>query len=336
MDFSADKDQKRVPDQRDTYPGVTITVFDNRGICQHSGFCTDRISRAFRVDQEPFVDPNGARMDEIIQAVRSCPSGALSFALDGHEERKAVDWHETRPAEVTVTKDGPYRVTDGLPLVDESARPVARNVGVSLEHYARCPCGQSRNKPFCSGMHWYVDFRDPVPDPDQTPTLFEWCGGLPALTRTTQLLFGRYLAEDPLLSSLLRVNKPDEPVRVASCIGEALGGPAFDTERFSDSSDTLLPTDPALTEEQRDRWVTQLCRAGRESGLPPEPEFWSAFTSYLEWESRRALEVDRSNEAAAPTPADRVRWDWGPTGPPRPAEQAPDKTTASAEKSGPR
>ena len=39
---------RRVPDQRDTYPGQQVTVFDNRGICQHSGFCTDRLPTVFR------------------------------------------------------------------------------------------------------------------------------------------------------------------------------------------------------------------------------------------------------------------------------------------------
>ena len=38
--FSDAKDPKRVADQRDTYRGQQVTIFDNRGICQHSGLCT--------------------------------------------------------------------------------------------------------------------------------------------------------------------------------------------------------------------------------------------------------------------------------------------------------
>ena len=76
--FTDAKDPKRVPDRRDRYDGEQVTVFDNRGICQHSGFCTDRLSAVFRTDAEPFVAPSGGRMDEIIRAVRDCPSGALS------------------------------------------------------------------------------------------------------------------------------------------------------------------------------------------------------------------------------------------------------------------
>lgn len=51
-------------------------MLDNRGICQHSGLCTDRLSGVFHARGEPFVTPSGGRLDEIIRAVRDCPSGA--------------------------------------------------------------------------------------------------------------------------------------------------------------------------------------------------------------------------------------------------------------------
>jgi iron-binding CDGSH zinc finger protein len=31
------------------------------------------------------------------------------------------------------------------------------------ERQTLCRCGQSRNKPFCDGSHWYAGFRDPLP-----------------------------------------------------------------------------------------------------------------------------------------------------------------------------
>jgi uncharacterized Fe-S cluster protein YjdI len=99
--FTDAKDPNRVRDRRDTYPGQQLTIFDNRGICQHSGFCTDRSPTAFRADQEPFVAPSGARMDELVRAVRDCPSGALSLAFDGDDDsgaRSLADWHGRREA----------------------------------------------------------------------------------------------------------------------------------------------------------------------------------------------------------------------------------------------
>ena len=112
--FTDEKSPDRVPDQRDTYVGLQVTVYDNRGICQHSGLCSDRLATAFRTDQEPFVAPSAGRMDEIIRAVRDCPSGALSYAIGGVEAREQVDWHGEREPAIEVTRDGPYRITGGL------------------------------------------------------------------------------------------------------------------------------------------------------------------------------------------------------------------------------
>ena len=170
--FTEAKDPNRVPDRRDTYVGQQVMIFDNRGTCQHSGFCSDRLATVFRTDQEPFVAPSGGRMDEIIRAVRSCPSGALSYAIDRVEARDSVDQYGRREPVIDVTKDGPYRVRGGIEILDADGNEELRNAGASSEHYALCRCGHSLNKPFCSGMHWYVDFTDPAAS--EEPTLYEW------------------------------------------------------------------------------------------------------------------------------------------------------------------
>ena len=53
--FTDAKDPKRVPDRLDTYNGLQVTVLDNRGICQHSGLCTDRLATVFRALDEAGV-----------------------------------------------------------------------------------------------------------------------------------------------------------------------------------------------------------------------------------------------------------------------------------------
>ncbi len=289
-----------MPDRRDSYPGQQLTIFDNRGICQHSGLCTDRLATAFRTDSEPFVAPSGARMDELIRAVRDCPSGALGLAFDGHEDheaRRVVDWHGGRERAIEITQDGPYRVTGGVPLVDAAGADVPRAEGSSREHYALCRCGHSQNKPFCSGMHWYVEFRDPVRPPGAEPTLFEWAGGLPALTRMTRLLYERHVPADDLLAPLFATMAPGYPEREAALLAEAFGGPAVGGE------DGAVAARPGFTEPQRARWVALASEAADEARLPADPEFRAALASYLEWSSR-----------AGDTPG--PRWDWGPAGPP--------------------
>ena len=265
--FTDEKDPERVVDRRDTYVGQQVTIFDNRGTCAHSGFCSDRLRTVFRPDQEPFVAPSGGRMDEIIAAVRACPSGALSFALGSHEAREQVD-QEREPA-IEVSKDGPYRVTGGLPLEDADGNPEPRNEGASLEHYSLCRCGHSRNKPFCSGRHWQVGFRDPVPDPEQEPTLFEWAGGLPALTRMTRIFYGKYVPQDPLLAPLFANMSPDHPERVAAWLGEVFGGPKAYSEAYGGYERMVSQhLGKALREEQRARWVELLMQVRRRREAP--------------------------------------------------------------------
>jgi len=293
--FTDAKDPNRVPDQRDTYLGEQVTIFDNRGICQHSGLCSDRAPTAFRTGAEPFVAPSGARLDELVRAVRDCPSGALSLGFDGEEERDLADWHGTRERAIEVTQDGPYRVTGAIPLTDAAGGDVPRAAGSSREHYALCRCGQSQNKPFCSGMHWYVDFRDPARPAD--PNLLEWAGGLPALTRMTRLLYEKHVPADDLLAPLFASMAPDRPQREAAVIAAAFGGPAA----------PQAPVRPDMSEEQRARWVALAVQAAGEAGLPADPPFRSALVSYLEWSSRAT---------DAPAPA----WDWGPAGPPAPVQ----------------
>ncbi len=223
--FTGAKEPNRVSDHRDSYAGQQISILDNRGTCQHAGLCTDRLATVFHRGGEPFVTASGGRMDEIIRAVRDCPSGALSYAVDGVEARDEVDYHGTRDPAIEVTRDGPYRITGGIALVDEHGAVVARNEGASCEHYALCRCGHSQNKPFCSGMHYYVEFRDPVPDPGHEPTIFEWAGGLPAFLRMTRLFYEKHVPQDPLLAPLFATMAADHPQRVAKWLAEVFGGP---------------------------------------------------------------------------------------------------------------
>jgi len=68
---------------------------------------------------------------------------------------------------ITVTKNGPYRVSGAVPLArqtiiaDEEGSSVAWEQGETLdtpEEYALCRCGRSKNKPFCDESHLQAGF----------------------------------------------------------------------------------------------------------------------------------------------------------------------------------
>lgn len=305
--FTGAKEEDRVPDRRDTYVGTSITVLDNRGLCQHSGYCTDRLATVFRAGQEPFVSPSGGRLDDIVHAVRACPSGALSFAIDGWEVRAHVD-PAGRPAAVEVSKNGPYRVSGGMTLLDDGHVRHAAPHGSSAEHYALCRCGESKNKPFCSGRHRETEFADP--QPAQEPTVFEWMGGYHALLKLTRLFYTKYVPADPLLAPLFGSMSPDHPERVASWLAEVFGGPSYYGDSYGGYHRMLSEhIGKRLTEDQRVRWASLMYQAADEAMLPADAEFRAAFCSYVEWGTRIVVRESQS-ESEPPENLPMPHWDW--------------------------
>ncbi|MDA3818618.1 MAG: glutamate synthase-related protein [Prolixibacteraceae bacterium] len=145
------KDEKlegRQPRVVDSYVGKTITIHDNRGICAHIGNCTNGLPKVFQMGVEPWINPNAETVEKIIETIKKCPSGALSYSIDGVK----YDKFSMHP-EIVVTKDGSYYVKGSIQFNDNDHPE-------STEHYALCRCGKSKNKPFCDGQHWYTNFSD--------------------------------------------------------------------------------------------------------------------------------------------------------------------------------
>ena len=148
--FSGAKVSDGKADRLRHYEGRAITIHDNRAICAHAGICTDTLAAVFKYGSKPWIDPDGADAQAVIDAVRKCPSGALSYSVAEAEAPVAP-----RPPSITVTKDGPYAIVGGIGLANEP-----RGEGASTEHYTLCRCGASKNKPFCDGSHWESKFKD--------------------------------------------------------------------------------------------------------------------------------------------------------------------------------
>jgi uncharacterized Fe-S cluster protein YjdI/CDGSH-type Zn-finger protein len=133
--------------------GNKITIHDNRKIRSHAAECVNNLPSVFQLNARPWINPAGAEMEEIINTIRKCPSGALSYSIDGIEYKD----HDERKPKVTVSKDGPYVITGGIDMIGDNIQFAE---GSSREHYTLCRCGASNNKPFCDGMHKVISFKD--------------------------------------------------------------------------------------------------------------------------------------------------------------------------------
>jgi len=69
------------------YANSEITVVWKPEFCQHSTRCFTQLPEVFNPRIRKWIDPNGASSERIIEQVKKCPSGALTFFLnsDNHE-----------------------------------------------------------------------------------------------------------------------------------------------------------------------------------------------------------------------------------------------------------
>jgi CDGSH-type Zn-finger protein/ferredoxin len=146
--FSGERLSDPSTSKMDDYVGKELTIHDNRFICAHAGFCTRHSPNVFDVTREPWIDPDRDPAAKTIETVKLCPSGALSYTVNGTLYRDQV-----RAPFIQVTKNGPLFVVGGPELRGEARPP-------SPEHFALCRCGASKNKPFCDGSHFRVRFKD--------------------------------------------------------------------------------------------------------------------------------------------------------------------------------
>lgn len=131
-------------DRATAYPGTGITVYDDRGTCEHAGFCGNQVSNVWKM--APKTDDTVVR-GQVMAMIDRCPSGALTYEVDGEVVEPVL------PTEINVIPDGPLWVSGGVPIERSDGEPVETRNRVTM-----CRCGASKNKPLCDGSHREVGF----------------------------------------------------------------------------------------------------------------------------------------------------------------------------------
>jgi hemoglobin len=142
------------------------------------------------------------------------------------------------------------------------------------------------------------------------PSLYEWVGGIDALTRLTTRFY-EHVKSDPLLMPVFAHMGDDHPAHVAAFLAEVLGGPPTYSEQHGGHPHMVQQhLNRHLAQDQRRRWVTLLLETADELNLPQDPEFRSALVGYLEWGSRLAV-INSQPGAAIDHNAPMPKWGWG-------------------------
>jgi len=148
--FSGEREIDKPLHKEKAYEGKDLSIFDNRVICSHAAECVGNLPEVFRLGERPWIAPDNASREVVVSVVEKCPSGALSYLINGVHKRDF-----SLETEISITKNGPYNVAGNIEInIDEDLMPP------SGEHFSLCRCGASKNKPYCDGSHHEIEFAD--------------------------------------------------------------------------------------------------------------------------------------------------------------------------------
>lgn len=133
------------------YSNGEVTVVWKSSLCIHSKNCFHGLSNVFDPKNRPWVNVEGASTKEIVEQIKKCPSGALSYLMNNEEELPESVQSETI---VELAQDGPLMVYGNLNIQTTEGKSIKKSNVTAF-----CRCGTSENKPFCDGSHKKVGFK---------------------------------------------------------------------------------------------------------------------------------------------------------------------------------
>jgi uncharacterized Fe-S cluster protein YjdI len=69
------------------YTNGEVTIVWKPSLCTHSAKCFNGLGEVFHPQQLPWITPEKATTDKIIEQVSKCPSGALGYYRNNEESK---------------------------------------------------------------------------------------------------------------------------------------------------------------------------------------------------------------------------------------------------------
>lgn len=133
------------------YTNGDVTIVWKPADCIHSGMCFRGLKEVFDPRKRPWITPEHSTTEKIIDQVKKCPSGALSYYLNRDTEGPSVD--AVAETIIEPASNGPLMVYGNVSVKDTEGT-ITKKSNVT----AFCRCGASQNKPFCDGSHRKINF----------------------------------------------------------------------------------------------------------------------------------------------------------------------------------
>ena len=132
------------------YSNGEVTIVWKAESCIHSGICVKGLPQVFQPKDRPWIKIEQASTEELVNQVKQCPSGALSYFMNSEEDQTS----EALETKVEVRENGPLLVYGTLHITHKDGSLETKNKTTAF-----CRCGSSKNKPYCDGSHVKNDFR---------------------------------------------------------------------------------------------------------------------------------------------------------------------------------
>jgi uncharacterized Fe-S cluster protein YjdI len=68
------------------YTNGEVTIVWKSALCTHSANCVKGLPEVFKPRESPWITPDASTTENIIEQVKKCPSGALSYFMN--EDKK--------------------------------------------------------------------------------------------------------------------------------------------------------------------------------------------------------------------------------------------------------
>ncbi|MCD6068231.1 MAG: hypothetical protein K0S33_3057 [Bacteroidetes bacterium] len=136
------------------YSNGEVTIVWKPHVCIHSTLCwkgSNGLLSVFNPAEKPWIKPEGASTERIVEQVKKCPSGALSYYMNSEAEEPVSVAAENI---VEVLRDGPLLVYGNITVKKQDGDETHTNKVTAF-----CRCGQSSNKPYCDGTHTKIEFK---------------------------------------------------------------------------------------------------------------------------------------------------------------------------------
>lgn len=133
------------------YTNGEVTIVWKPSVCIHSMNCFKGLPQVFDPNKRPWANAEGATTERIVNQIKKCPSGALSYEMN--KETKSDREEEKGEVIVEPSPNGPLMVHGNLTLKGADGTTTKKSNVTAF-----CRCGGSGNKPFCDGSHKKVGF----------------------------------------------------------------------------------------------------------------------------------------------------------------------------------